>query len=227
VTVEEDVGASPGSATFTVTLSSASGMPVTVDFATVDGTAIAGDDYVATNGTLTFAPGETSKSITIAMLNDSFIEPDEMFGVNLSNATNATISDGHGRGTITDDDLTPTLNIDSVTVVEGNSGTRNIVFTVRLDRDPLNVIANLSDVTVNYTTANRTATAGSDYVAKSGTLTFAAGSTDVSQTITVTINGDTVFESDETFVVFLNGADNAVIDWREGVGTIINDDSAP
>jgi hypothetical protein len=97
--------ASPGSGTFTVTLSAAYDVPVTVRFATADGTATgASNDYAAASGTLTFAPGETTKTITIAVKGDRKKEADETFFVNLAGATNALIEDGQGIGTILDDD---------------------------------------------------------------------------------------------------------------------------
>jgi Ca2+-binding RTX toxin-like protein len=85
-------------------LSAASAKPVTVDFAAADGTAKAGEDYQAATGTVTFAPGEMTKTITVNVTGDTTVEPNEDFGVNLANATNATISDNKGAGTITNDD---------------------------------------------------------------------------------------------------------------------------
>lgn len=78
--------------------------PVTVDYATADGTATAGSDYVATSGTLTFAPGVASQTITVNVTGDTTVEPNETFFVNLSNPTNATIASAQGIGTITNDD---------------------------------------------------------------------------------------------------------------------------
>ena len=90
--------------TFTVSLSVASGKTATVDYATADGTAEAGSDYVATSGTLSFAAGVTSKTVKVTVNGDTTIEPDETFFVNLSNASNATIADTQGLGTIENDD---------------------------------------------------------------------------------------------------------------------------
>ncbi|MBI3343649.1 MAG: type I secretion C-terminal target domain-containing protein, partial [Gammaproteobacteria bacterium] len=105
------VNEAAGTATFTVSLSNALAHPVTVDFATADGTATAGSDYAAQTGTLTFVPGVTSQTITIPILNDAIFEGNETFTVNLSNASGDTIKDGTGVGTITDDDLPTALNI--------------------------------------------------------------------------------------------------------------------
>jgi hypothetical protein len=91
--------------TFTVTLSAASGLPVTVDFATADGSAIAPGDYQSQTGTLTFNPGQTTKTITVLVNGDTTTEGSEAFTVVLSNPVNATISGtGIGTGTITNDD---------------------------------------------------------------------------------------------------------------------------
>src|SRR5205823_5659931 len=97
-----------------------------------DGTATTADnDYTAANGTLTFAAGSTaSQPLTVAVHGDTKFEPNETFAVDLSGATNATVSDGTGTGTIVNDDSQPTLAINDVTVTEGNSGTANAVFGV-------------------------------------------------------------------------------------------------
>ncbi len=93
--------------TFTVSLSAASTQTVTVRYATANGTARTGNnDYVATSGKLTFSPGQTSKTVTVSVVGDTRVETDETFNVNLSSATNATIADGQGVGTILNDDGT-------------------------------------------------------------------------------------------------------------------------
>ena len=206
-------------ASFTVMLSTESGQIVTVDFATANGTAASGSDYVAGSGTLTFPAGSETQTITILVNGDLLDESNETFFVNLSNATNATIATDQGQGTITDNDPTSTLSINDVSVNEGNTGTVNANFTVTLSATSGQV------VTVNYATANGTATAGSDYVAGSGTVTFPAGTT--TQTITVVVNGDVVNEPDETFFVNLGGEVNATITDAQGQGTILNDDGIP
>jgi hypothetical protein len=90
---------------FTVSLDAAQAAPVTVDFNTGDGTATAPSDYVATSGTVTFAPGETAKIVTVQVNGDTTKEANETFTLNLVNATgNATIADGHALGTILNDD---------------------------------------------------------------------------------------------------------------------------
>src|SRR6266545_2168322 len=113
----------------------------------------------------------------------------------------------------------PAITIDDVSVPEGNAGTTTAVFTLHLS------VASPQDVTVNYATADGTATAGSDYTSSSGTVTFAAGT--ITQTITITVSGDLAYEPDETFVVNLSAPTNATLADSQGQGTITNDDPAP
>jgi hypothetical protein len=219
-TAVDEGNAGASNASFQVTLSAPSASQVTVDFATADGTATAADnDYVATSGTLTIPAGQTTGQILVQVNGDTAVEPNETFLVNLSAPTNATIADGQGIGTIVNDD-TPTiwLSIADTTLPEGNAGTTNAQFQVSLS------MASGSDVTVQYATADGTATAGSDYVASSGTLTIPAGLT--SGQILVPVNGDTDVEGDETFMVNLSAANGATIADGQAVGTILNDDVA-
>ncbi|MCI0690404.1 IPT/TIG domain-containing protein [candidate division KSB1 bacterium] len=206
-------------AVFTVTLSAASGQVVTVDYATSDGTAAAGSDYVAASGTLTFSPGTTTQTIAVAVNGESLDEPNEAFFVNVSNPANATIADNQGQGTIVDDDPSPAISINDVTVTEGNTGTIDAVFTITLSAASGHV------VTVDYATADSTAIAGRDYLAASGTLTFSPGTT--TQTIAVVVNGEALDEPNETFFVNLSNPANATIADNQGQGTIIDDDSSP
>jgi hypothetical protein len=204
---------------FVVTLSAPSEKEVRVSYATANGTATTADnDYVATSGTLVFSPGQTSKTITVAVLGDQKFEPDETFAVKLSGATNATIGAGNGIGTIVNDDtyVTPNITISDVSKAEGRSGSTMFVFTVTLSAP------SAIPVIVNYATADGTAAAGSDYEAAAGTLTFAPGET--TKTITIKVKGDRTKEADETFVVNLSGASSAVILDPQGLGTILNDD---
>ena len=202
-------------ATFNVTLSPTATGTVTVSFATANGTASAGSDYVANYGTLTFNPEETVKTITVTVNGDTTPEDNETFFVNLSTPSGATIADNQGQGTITNDDL-PTLSINDVTVTEGHSGTTSATFNVTLSP------AATETVTVAFVTANGTATAGSDYVAGSGTLTFTAGQ--IVNTVVVTVNGDTDPEANEMFFVNLSAPSGATISDNQGIGMITSDD---
>lgn len=229
------VNEAAGTATFTVTLAGTATTPVTIDFATADGTAKAGLDYTAVTGTVTFAPGETSKSITVPILNDAVYEGSETFNVNLSNpSSNAVISDPLGLGTIKDDgsgtvppgvtpdDDRPLVTINDVLV---NEASKSAIFTVTL--------SNLSDlpVTVKYSSVNGSAEAGFDYDAVLGTLTFAPG--ELTKTISVPLKNDTVYEGAETFQVVLTDPTNAKVTAAgtgvdptkdgTGIGTIVDD----
>jgi probable HAF family extracellular repeat protein len=204
-------------AVFTVNLSAPSTVPVTVQYATADGTATAGSDYLATNGTLTFAPGQTSKTITVQVIGDRLAEPNETFGVNLTSPTNATLAGGPGIGTILDDE--PRISISDVSKKEGRAGqTTSFTFTVTLSA------AYDQPVTMSYRTADGTATTSdNDYVAKTGTLTFNPGET--SKTITIVVIGDNKREANETFFVDLFGnSSNSLFKKSRGIGTILNDD---
>ena len=116
--------------TFTVKLSKASASTVTVNFATANGTALAGSDYLAKSGVLTFAPGQTSKTVVVQVKGDTVVEPNETFFVKLSGATHATIADNSGTGTIQNDDpsqppaINPGIRVNDVSITEGNSGTK-------------------------------------------------------------------------------------------------------
>ncbi len=218
-----DVTASEGNAgitnfTFTVSLSAPAGPTgVTFDIATANGTATAGVDYVANSLTAQTIPaGSSTYTFTVLVNGDTLNEPTETFFVNVTNVINAIVVDGQGVGTITNDDPLPSLSINDVTVVEGNSGTVNAVFTVTLSA------ASGQTVGVNYATADGTATQPADYTSTSGALTFTPGQT--TRTITVPVIGETVPEANETFFVNLSGATNATIADNQGLGTITNDD---
>jgi hypothetical protein len=171
---------------------------------------------------VTFAPGETSHTITVQILPDYIAELTENFYVNLSNPTNATIADEQDIGTILDNDAVPVFSIDDVTVTEGVDPT--ITFTVTKTG------LTLQESSVDYDVATNSALLGDDYSADSplnGTLTFAAGET--FKTITLNITDDTVYELNEDFNVNLSGAVGATIPAIDGVGTgtIIDNDVAP
>ncbi len=210
---------------FFVTLSTASGATTTVDFITADGTALAGGDYTATSGTLSFAPGELTKEVHVNVGGDTVFETAETFSVNLSNPTNATIADGTGTGTITNDDAAPTLSIDSPSVSEGAGTITFIVTRTGATEVPIGV---------NYATADGSAVsiAGGpgtpDFTATSGTLNFVPSlAATQTQTFTVAITNDAVYEATEQFAANLSNPTGATISTGSGVGTITNDDAAP
>ncbi len=208
--------------TFTVTLSSPSTETVTVGYGTADGTALQSSDYISTSGTLTFAPGVTSQTITVAVNGDITVEPNETFTVNLTSASsNATIADGQGLATILNDDVStlPSLSINSISANEGNRGQTNFTFTVSLSA------ASSQTINVQYATKDGSALTGSDYKAASGTLSFSPGVT--STTITIFVYGDKTYEANETFFLNLSNPTNATLATVQGTGTILNDDAAP
>jgi Ca2+-binding RTX toxin-like protein len=209
--------------TFTATRSGGT-LAFDVNYATADGTATVSDgDYIAAANTLHFLANQNTQTFSVTVNGDTNIEGNEIFNVDLAGPTNgATIGDGHGVGTITNDDAAASagsMSVSDVSVTEGNSGTKLETFTVTRSNGSL-------AFDVNYTTSDGTATtANSDYVAASGVLHFAAGQN--TQTASVTVNGDTIVEGNEAFNFTLSGPTNGatIIDGL-GVGTIVNDDSS-
>ncbi|MEJ5992764.1 tandem-95 repeat protein, partial [Ramlibacter sp. PS3R-8] len=214
------VNEAAGTATFTVTLNAVSGQTVTVDYGTSNGTAASGGDYTTAAGTLTFAPGVTTQTITVPIGNDTIFEgaTNETFNVTLSNPGNATIADGSGAGGIVDDDAAPVVTtISSPSATEGG----DLVFTITLSN------ASSTTTTVPFVIGG-TATSGTDYgvaptftngVTLSGAnLVIPAGVT--SFTATIATVGDTLDETDETLVVTAAGG-------ATGTGTIQDNDPAP
>jgi large repetitive protein len=203
-----------------VTLSGPSGREVDVDYATSDGTATAGADYTAASGTLVFAPGETSKQIDVIVTGDFANEGDETFAVTLSGPFNADLGTSTATGTIANDDAGPELTIADVTVAEGSSGTTPMTFTVTMTP------ASAGDVTVDYATADGTATAGSDYAAAAGTLTIPAGQT--AGAVVIDVSADTAPEAAETLTLTLSNPVGAkIVPPTTATGTIANDDKTP
>jgi hypothetical protein len=203
-------------ALFTVSLSAASAGPVTVDYASADGSAKAPADYTATTGTLTFAAGELSKQVAVAVVGDALDELHETYSLDLSNPVGATLGDARGAGTILDNDPQVSLSVDDVSAPEGG---QSATFTLSLSRESGKI------VTVDYATVDGTAAAPSDYASRSGTIIFMAGET--SKTVSVALVQDAVVEPDETFTLALSRAVNATLFDGQGVATIVDDDAAP
>ena len=167
--LEGNAGSS--NATFTVSLSGPSSQTVTVNYASVAGTATSPADYGAVSGTLTFVPGDTSETITVPVVGDLLDEDDENYTIALSSPVNATFGDSLGFGTITDNDAEPTLSVSDVSVTEGNSGTVDATFTVTLSA-PSGRAAS-----VFYETGEGSASGTLDFVTEAFFLDFAAGDT--------------------------------------------------
>ncbi len=174
---------------------------------------------------LTFQPNETTMTIHVLVCGDPNYENDELFFVNLTSPTDASINQNPGTGQIKNDDPIPTLSIDDVSMLEGNSGTTPFVFTVT-KTGATEFTTTVHAKTINHPSGE--ASAPTDFTAIADqTLTFPPSGTTDTQTVTVLVNGDTVYEHDELFFVGLFNASNAQIVQFNGTGTILNDDPAP
>src|SRR6185437_375649 len=187
---------------FVVSLSKPSLITVTVDVHTVGGTAFENIDFERLGqggvGTVTFVPGETSKIVEIGTLADRLVEPDENFTLELFNPHGAKLANDapalRANGVILDNSgagAKPSLFVSDPILLEGDSGTKLAQFTVSLSRP------SETTITLPYSTVDGTATAGEDYTAMSGTLTFAPGQT--AAAVNVPAIGDTKVEPSETF----------------------------
>ena len=204
-------------ATFIITRSGG-GSAFSFNYATADGTATAGSDYVAQSGNVSFAAGQTQATVTVQVNGDTLAEGDETFFLNLSGATGgAVLADAQGRAAIVNDDALPsTVTVNDIAQAEGDSGTTLFTFTVTRS-------GGTGAFSLDYITTGGTATVGSDYMLASGTIDFAAGQT--TQTIAVNVIGDTVSEPAETFGVRLfNPTGGTLIADDIGTATILNDD---
>ena len=219
-----------GEVRFAVTLDGPSPAEVTVSYATadpagsVDPVAGAGVDYESASGTLTFAPGEVSRTIAVSVIDDSLDEPDETFTLVLADPRGATVGRGSALGTIRDDDEM-TSRVLSIADAEAVEGAGEVSFVVTLDGP------SAAEVTVGYATADPAgsvdpvAGAGIDYESASGMLTFAPG--EVSQTIRVQVLDDELDELDETFALVLSDLQGATLGRGSALGTIRDDDEPP
>ncbi|WP_297325435.1 Calx-beta domain-containing protein [Nitrosomonas sp.] len=174
-------------AAFVITLDRPSTSAVTMNYATQNGTAIAGADFVAKTGSLSFAPGETAKTVKVTVTNDAAFENAEAFNLALSALTNATTLDGVGTATIFENDAAPVgnsrISVDDVVVDESQTYAD---FLVRLDAP------NTAAVTVNYATSANTAAFNPDYPHFTGSLMFAPG--EMVKTVRVSLLGGTTAE---------------------------------
>ncbi len=198
-------------AVFVVTLSGMDSQPRSFTYTTVDGSALAGEDYTHSSGTFTFAVGEDRKEIKVPILNDEDIESIETFRVRL---TGAGLADTEAQGRILDDDGMPTVSIQDQTAPEDAGA---LLLPVQLSRPSLRL------VTIEFASADVTATEGADYVSSRGIVIFEPGSTEGK--IRIQILEDEEVEDNETFQVKLADATNAEIDQEGiGIGTIVDND---
>jgi pimeloyl-ACP methyl ester carboxylesterase len=202
---------------FNLTLGNPSVETITVKYATADDTATAGSDYTATTGTVTFAPGETTQAVNVAVTGDDLYEADESFKLNLSEAVNVTIATSSAIGKIVNDDL-PVIAL--VTDADAAEPANPGQFT--LTRTGITT----SDLTVNYTLTG-TAINGMDYQALSNTVTFKAGSN--TATVDITTIDDHIYEGNETVTLTLtdNAAAYKLAAVKAGTVTIADDDTKP
>lgn len=214
---DRTLGEGAGPAVFTVTLGSSPSQQATVQYSTAPGTAAAGADYTAVSGVVTFPPGQTSRTVSVPLVNDAIDEDDEVFFVNLTALGGVSIGDGQAQGTITDDDPLPALTAVDCAALEGDTGTAPCAFGATLTPPSGRT------VTVAFTTQDGTATAGSDYTALSGTITFPPGQT--SGTTAVNVLGDAALEGTEAFTLALVTPTNATLADAQGDGVIVDDDA--
>lgn len=209
------------SITFTISRSSNVTTPATINYSTANGSAVAGQDFSGTSGTLTFAPGETSKSVTVTILANSNIEGAENFSFSISAGSGAFVTSGSVGITIPADPPLPVIALatTSVTVSDATSTTVSITVTRTGDLTLPSTVA--------YATAGGSATAGKDFTAVSGTITFAAGQS--SQTISIPISGDATpprydtQEPAESFTLVLSSPTDATLGESSATITISAD----
>lgn len=214
------VGESDGQATITAARSGDTASTVSVQYATANGSATAGSDYIASAGTLTFDPGETSATFDVPILADATVEGTESVALSLSDPTGSVVLGSPSSATlqIIDDDTA--IRFSAATYAAGEAaGTA----TITVER--IGVTAGTDSVT--YSTSDGTATADADYAATSDTLTFTPGET--SETFEVSITQDQLYEGSETFSATLGTTTgNAILGSPSSATiTIVDDDGVP
>lgn len=220
-TTEASSGTAP--VAFYVTLSTASGRTVTLDWSTFDVDATAPLDYAASSGTLTFAPGETRSDGSVTVHDDLLDEPNENFGIYVEPKANVDwFAFSLGPIWIFDNDPEPSVSIGLASVTEGASGTTTTLSVPITLSDPSG-----KTVTVHWQTLDGTATAPADYTSVADqTITFAPGET--TKYAQVTIKGDSIDEENETVNIFIHSPTNATLSGTNPrAGTIDDDDPAP
>jgi hypothetical protein len=208
-----------GTVVFTITRSGDTSSAQSVTYASAGNSAVSGTDFNAVGAAVTFAIGETTKTIKVTTIQDTFVEGAETFTLNLSAPTGgATISDAHGVGTINDDDVAPTSSfaVNDASASEGGT----VGFTITRSGD------SSTAQSVTYASASNSAVSGTDFNAVGATATFAIGET--SKPVNVTTIQDALVESNETFFLNLTApTGGATISDAQGLGTINDDDTAP
>ena len=221
--VSYSVGEGGIQAVVTVTRTGGTSGQVTVNYATEDGSATAGSDYTATSATLTFADGDTSKTFSVSITDDSTYEGNESLTVSLSNATGGASVGTPGVATVTivENDPPPaagSLQFSGANYSVAEDGTSALITVVRTG-------GSAGTVGVNYVTSDATATAGSDYTATAGDLTFGDGVT--SQSFSVTILDDLTYEGNESFQITLSGASGGAALGTPAIATVTIKENDP
>jgi hypothetical protein len=201
---------------------------LSVDYATAEGSAFQNEDYLPTSGTLSIPASQTDSStqISVRTASDNVFEPNESFGMVLSNSIVATIVKARGQATLENDDPFPSVSVRNRTITEPDAGTVQANFSVVMS-NPAS-----AQVTVNYATEAGTAISGvpilgnADFDTTEGQLVFPAFD-NATQQISVPVHGDLVHEADETFLVKLSDPINARLGDRQALGTITNEDDVP
>ena len=211
------VAENAGPAVFAISLSKPSGHNITFNVTTRNGTALHPGDYTHTTTAFGLAPGITTESFEVPIIDDTVFEPEETFTAVLGSPVNVTIADPTGLGTIIDNDLPrlPQLSINDVTVAEE---ARQAVFTVSLSQ------ASINRVLVNVSTSDGTALQPGDYTRTFTTVSFAPG--ERMREFTVPIVDDDVAEPTETFTVRLDTPAHATLGRETGIGTITDHDGS-
>lgn len=204
-------GGVPVSVNVDLSIANPGPLPITVDYATTNGSATSPADFTATSGTLTFAVGIMTMPITIPIFDDGIADNGETFTITLSNPVGAVIGNGTSTVTITDSDAPPVLSVTDTSATEGG----NLVFTVNLS--PAN--PGISPITVNYATTPNPSTV---YTPQSGMLTFGLGVG--TQQIVVTTIDDAIDNPNQNITLTLSGAVGASISTPTATGTIIDND---
>jgi len=213
VTVSEDAG----TATIHIVKTAANGSSSSLTYTTANISAAAGSDYTTTSGTINFADGDTDKTVTVPITDDTVQESSETFALNLTSVTNATVAK-NGTVTILDNDLAPiSVPSLSVTNVSVNEDAGSVTFNIHRSGDVTR------STSFEWTTVDGTAVAGTNYTASSGGRTFAIGATDM--TATVPILDDGVVTSNLTFGINLSILTNGTVS-KNGTVTVVNTDTA-
>jgi hypothetical protein len=177
---------------FTLNLSAPSGKTIGFRYSTADGTAVVDRDYAPANTLQNILPGTTGTTLSIFIFNENIYELDENFLLNITEPSNVTIEDGQAQGTIVNDDPLPTVNFSTINIPEGDTGSNTVSQSFFLSNPTY------LPVTINYASADGTATAGADYVAVSGSVVVPAEQQQ-SGTFSLQSVGDTINEPTESF----------------------------